>query len=148
MTRLLTTVKNLSIDDYKRVWYILHTTHEAYKWPNLILLSELLFSLPFTNAKVERTFSNLKIIKNERRTSLLTTTLDDLMEINSEGPPFESFSAENAVSLWFRDTNRRPNQRTRKDYRPRESSTQDPCTSTTQSVSLDDWDDWFNSDSD
>ena len=88
---------NYTVNDYKQVWYILHTTHDAYKWPYLILLSELLFSLPFTNAKVERTFSNLKMIKIERRTSLLSTTLDDLMEINSEGPPFESFSAENAV---------------------------------------------------
>ena len=46
----------------------------------------------------------LKSLKNERRTSLLSTTLDDLMEIVSEGPPFESFSTENAVTLWYRDS--------------------------------------------
>ena len=51
---------NYTVDDYKRVWYILHTTHDAYKWPNLILLSELLFSLPFTNAKVEGPSLTLK----------------------------------------------------------------------------------------
>ena len=126
--------------------YILHTTHDAYKWPNLVLLSELLYSLPFTNAKVERTFSNLKAIKNECRISLLSTTLDVLMEIVSEGPPFESFSAENALTLWYRDLIRRPNQKPRRDYRPRvnaEDSTSDPSTSSTHSVSFEDGDDWF-----
>ena len=126
---------NYTVDDYKRVWYILHTTHDVYKLPNLVLL----FSLPFTNAKVERTFSNFKVIKNECRTSLLSTTLDELMEIVSEGPPFESFSAENAVTLWYRDSIQRPNQKPRKDYRSRvnaEDSTSDLSTSNSHSVSF------------
>ena len=68
------------------------------------------------------------------------------MEIVSEGLSFESFFAENAVTLWYRDSIRRPNQKPRKDYRPRvnaEDSTSDPSTSSTQSVSLKDCDDWI-----
>ena len=38
-------------------------THDAYKWPNLVLLNELLFSLLFTNAKVEKTSLTLKSSK-------------------------------------------------------------------------------------
>ena len=32
------------VEDYKKVWYTLHSTHDAQKWPS-VLLSELLFSL-------------------------------------------------------------------------------------------------------
>lgn len=138
------------VEDYKKVWYTLHSTHDARKWPNVLLLSELLFSLPFTNSKVERTFSTLKVVKTDRRTSLHTDTLDDLMEINVEGPLLENFSADLAVDLWWADCARRPNQGPRKEYRPREK---DPESSTSDNpdleskdaaeFTLDDWDDWF-----
>ena len=74
-------------EDYRKVWYKLFTAPDARKWPNIILISELLFSLPFTNSKVERTFSTMKMVKSERCTNLHTSTLDDLLEINVEGPP-------------------------------------------------------------
>ena len=94
------------------------TTHDAHKWPNLVLLSELLFSLPFTNAKAERTSSNLTVIKNERHTSLLSTTLDDQGQIKSLG----------------------------KYYRPRvnaEDSTSDQVQAALDLFRFEDWDDWF-----
>ena len=137
------------VEDYKKVRYTLHSTHDARKWPN-VLLSELLFSLPFTNNKVERTFSTLKVVKTDRCTSLHMDTLDDLMEINVEGPLLENFSADLAVDLWWAECARRPNQGPRKEYRPREK---DPESSTSDNpdleskdaaeFTLDDWDDWF-----
>ena len=108
------------LEDYKKVWYKLHSTHDSQKWPT-VLLSELLFSLPFTTSKVTRMFSSLKVIKTDRRTSLQITTLDDLMEINVEGLPLPSFSAESAVDLWWTNHVRRPNQRARKEYEQREA---------------------------
>ena len=57
-------------EDYRKVWYKLCTAHDARKWPNVMLVSELLFSLPFTNSIVERAFSAMKIVKTNRRTSL------------------------------------------------------------------------------
>ena len=134
--------------DYRKVWYKLFTAPDARKWPNVIMLSELLFSLPFVNGQVERAFSTMKIIKTDRRNCLHTTTLDDLMEINVEGPSFESFSAEHAVKLWWEDCTRRPNQTFRKVYRKR-SSTEDDSSDESDSetghetVTLDAWDDWF-----
>ena len=127
------------LEDYRRIWYTLHTTQDAVRWPNLLIVSELLFSLPFTNTKVEKSFSHLKVIKSERCTS---RTLDDLLEINIEGPPFESFSAGSAVDLWWAQAVHRPNQKSRKDYRSREGSS-----SSTDDDSLDDWDQWFNNNS-
>ena len=126
---------------------------DARKWPNILLISKLLFSLPFTNSSVERTFSTMKVMKTDRRTSLHTSTLDDLFEINVEGPPAESFCSDQVIQLWWSDRTRRPNQAPRKEYRKRLSSEADPETSTIESenteFTLNAWDAWFTeSDSD
>ena len=59
---------NLSIqkDSYKRIWYLLDVASDAVKWKKLLLITELLFSLPFSTAKIERLFSMLKIMKTEK----------------------------------------------------------------------------------
>ena len=64
------TYLQIGCDSYKKVWYQLCSSPDAVKWTNILLVSNLLFSLPFSTAKVERFFSTLKIIKNERRTKL------------------------------------------------------------------------------
>ena len=138
------------LEDYRKVWFKLHSTHDSRKWPTVLLLSELLFSLPFTNSKVERMFSSLKVIKTDRRTSLQITTLDDLMESNVEGPSPESFSAEQAVNLWWSDRSRRPNETPRNKYKPREGQTEadisDDQDTAEQEFTLNDWDEWFATD--
>jgi hypothetical protein len=91
------TYLRIGSDDYKKVWYQLSTSPDAVKWPNVLIVCELLFSLPFSTAKVERLFSTLKIIKNERRTSLGSSTLNDLLEVNAEGPTLANFSADSAL---------------------------------------------------
>jgi len=67
----------------------------------MLLVSELLFSLPFSTAKVEWLFSTLKIIKNERTTNLSCSTLNDLLEVNTEDPSLKDFSGDAAVDLWW-----------------------------------------------
>ena len=66
---------NISVDSHQSIWYKLHSVRDSSKWPNILLVVELLFSLPFANSKVERMFSTLKIIKTDRRTQLNTDTL-------------------------------------------------------------------------
>ena len=41
----------LSIENicYRNVWYKLHTSLDSSKWPNLLLVCQLLFSLPFSS---------------------------------------------------------------------------------------------------
>lgn len=88
---------NINMEGYQKVWCKLHTCPDASKWQNLIGVCELVFSLPFSNAHVERLFSNLKvIIKTNRCTKLEFTTLSDLLEIRVEGPPLESLSVNDA----------------------------------------------------
>ena len=123
------------------MWYKLHATPDAKNWPNVLLLSQLLFSLPFTNSIMERAFCTMKVVKTNHRTSLLTSTLDDLMEINVEGPTPESFSAADAVQLWWADRIRRPNQRARKDYHPRptDNAVSESSDSEPEEFALHDW---------
>lgn len=89
----------------------------------------------------------LKIIKTDRRTNLSNETLNDLLEIQVEGPPLKDFKADAAIQEWWDDccTTRRVHQEPRKPYRPRaeaSSSTESPP-STSSSVSLSDWDSWM-----
>ncbi len=152
--------KYLSIgtEDYQKIWYKLYSAPDVEKWPNMLRLCELLFSLPFSNGQIERMFSTLKVIKTDWRTNLQTETLSDLLEINMEGPGLSSFSADPAVALWWEDckTTRRVNQAPRKEYQPRKSSyapstSSEPQAETapglaspeTEVFALQDWDEWF-----
>ena len=47
------TYLRIGSDSYKKIWYQLYSLPDAVKWPNVLLTSELLFSLPFSTAKVE-----------------------------------------------------------------------------------------------
>ena len=108
-------------------------------------MTELLFALPFTNSKVERTFSTMKVVKTDQRTSLKTNILDDLMETNVEGPSLDNFSADRAINLWWSDRTRRPNQKPRKEYRKRKQTNNDDSDpeETAGDFSIDHWDAWF-----
>ena len=102
---------NLQRDSYSNVWYKTHTSPHARKCPSILLLSELLFSLPFSNGIVERIFSSAKVIKTKKQTNLSAATLK---EIKVEGPPpLSNFVANSAVQLWWKDcrTTRRVNQK-------------------------------------
>ena len=122
------------------------------KWPNIFLISELLFSLPFSTAKVERFFSTLKIIKSERRTSLNCLTLNDLLEVNVEGPTLSDFSPDQAVEIWWSScqSGRRVNQKPRKEYRRKQKTTDkassDSEDSESEQLDIDKWDSWFGED--
>ena len=76
---------NLCSETYQRTWYNLHTSTDANRWPNLLRVCDLVFSLPFSNAHAERLFSTVKIVKNERRTRLHVDTLSDLLDVKVEG---------------------------------------------------------------
>lgn len=108
-------------ESYCKIWYKLHTCPDSHRWPNILLLCKLVFSLPFSTSHVEQLFSLLKIIKNKHRANLHTSTLCDLLETSVEGPPFSFFDANATVDYWWKDscTTRRVNQNPRKEYQQR-----------------------------
>lgn len=86
----------------------------------VLLVVELLFSIPISNAKVERLFSRMKRVKTDSRASLNESTLNDLVRINMEGPSVREFEPTPAIELWASAATRRPNQSKRKKYRQRD----------------------------
>ena len=91
----------MDTDGYQHVWYRLAFGHDCTRFKNLVAIAQLLFSLPFSTAKVERLFSRLKLIKTDRRTSLSQKTLSDLLEVSVEGTELENFDSSAAVQLWW-----------------------------------------------
>ena len=77
--------KYLSIgqEGYQKVYYKLHTAPDASKWPNILHLCELLFSLPFSSGHMERMFSVMKIIKTNKRPHFKSSTLSDPLSIKA-----------------------------------------------------------------
>ena len=87
------------------------------------MLAQLLFSLPVTNGKLERSFSTLKVMKSEKRSSLSNESLDDLLTLTAI--PLKMFNPDASIKLWLKDKVRHPNQQPRKPYekKPGQSST-------------------------
>ena len=100
---------NLVQDDYKVVWWKLFNCVDAGKWSNVLAIVELLFCIPVANGHLERVFSQLKLIKTNRRTSIKEDTLDQSVCINVEGPPLSDWDPACAMQLWCRERTRRIN---------------------------------------
>ena len=58
------------------------------------------------NGRVERIFSQLKLIKTERRTCLAIDRLDSLLRIAADVPPLSKWDASGAVQRWWGDKKR------------------------------------------
>lgn len=90
-------------------------------WSAILTVVELLFTLPISNAKLERMFSNLKTIKTVKRVNLRAQRLDSFLRISEDGPDVDKFDATTALQLWANEKVRRPCQSQRKDYKQRQS---------------------------
>ena len=99
---------SLSTMNYHAVWWRLFHAPAASEWSNILSLVELLFSLPASNGKVERVFSQMKEIKRNKRSLLSNETLDDLLLISTAEVSMTQFDADPAIKLWWNDKVRRP----------------------------------------
>ena len=63
--------------------------------------------IPIHSADVDRTFSQLKLIKTAVRNRMTEQTLDSLLRIIIEGPSVEEFPFRDAAILWASKKNRR-----------------------------------------
>ena len=108
---------SLSTLEYRAVWWRLFHAPSVSEWVNALVLIELLFSLPASNGKLERVFSQLNIIKPDKRVQLSTETLNDLLTVANHTESPEDFNLLPAIDLWWKDKVRRPNQKLRKPYK-------------------------------
>ena len=58
-------------------------------WSNVLILIELLCTIPISNAKLERMFSKLNQVKTLQRGSLSQIRLENLLRIAEEDPAVE-----------------------------------------------------------
>ena len=79
----------------------------ASVYPNMSTLAKICRVIPIHTADVERTFSQLKLIKTSIRNRMAEKTLDSLLRIVTEGPCIEEFPISDAVTLWAKKKNRR-----------------------------------------
>lgn len=142
----------ISVLEYHSVWWRLFHAPNCAEWANVLVLAELLFSLPASNGKLERVFSILGTIKVDKRSLLTNESLDDLLLLNCDKIPLVRFDPNPSIDLWWSAKARRPSQKARKQYKPRCS--EQPSTSQTTDPEqidiepediLDDWDDLMNS---
>ena len=146
---------SLSSITYQAVWWRLFHAPNASEWSNVLILAQLIFSLPVSNGKLERIFSTLKVIKVDKRASLGNSTLDDLLVLNADKIPLQDFNPDPSIDLWWKAKTRRPNQ---KEYKKRpsermrsgeskekdDSDSEDAEETDTSAVLLNDWDEWMN----
>lgn len=77
--------------NYRITWRKIFQSSRRDTWTLVLLLVELLFLLPVSNAKVERLFSLMNMrIKTDFRSSLSQKTLKNLVLICMEGPDSNS----------------------------------------------------------
>ena len=76
-------------------------------FPIMSVLGKICRVIPIHTADVERTFSQLKLIKTSVKNRISEKTLDSLLRIVIEGPPLKDYPIPDAVSLWAKKKNRR-----------------------------------------
>ena len=91
---------SLSTMDYRAVWWRIFNAPTASEWSSVLILVELLFSLPASNGKLERVFSQMNVIKTNKRSSLTDESLDDLLLLTTDGAPLKDFCSDAAIDLW------------------------------------------------
>ena len=119
LTEYATTYLNITKFKYRKVWKLIFASSRAKEWKDILLLVELLFCFPISNAAVERFFSLLNRVKTDGQASLGNTRLNSLLRICMEGPECADFDATKALNLWSNSVLRRPNQSARETYKPR-----------------------------
>ena len=68
---------------------------------NFMHLIYILKVLPIGNAKVEKAFAVMKIVKTDWRSSLSSAALEHLMRIKIEGPEIDKYCAKACVQFFF-----------------------------------------------
>lgn len=112
---------SVSNTPYGKTWYRIFNSPRKQNWKDILIVIELLFTIPVSNAKLERMFSKMKQVKTLNRSSLNEKKLECILRIIEDGPDFMKYDPTSAIHLWMEDKYRRPNQRKRKSYTKRKS---------------------------
>ena len=101
-------IQNTQFTKHGEVIHYLSTDPSMHRmYPNLCTLAQICRVVPIHSADVERSFSQLKLVKTNIRNRMFEKTLDSLLRITIEGPEVNEFHVKDAVTLWASKKNRR-----------------------------------------
>ena len=103
---------------------ILSLKEEHTDWKPASLLIEICLCAQFSNAILERFFSQMNLIKTTLRNRLTNESLNSLLRIRISGISLNGFHnnyLQRCVAYWFNNKNRRVTQRKRKLHKKREN---------------------------
>ena len=70
-------------------------------YSNILLIIDLIRTLPASSAENERGFSLMKLVKTDRRSRMNNATLNDLMTIQLESGSVLNFDPDPAINQWM-----------------------------------------------
>ncbi|KAM3850348.1 zinc finger protein 862-like [Diretmus argenteus] len=76
------------------------------RFAHILMLHDVVLTLPVSSATCERGFSCLSRIKTDWRSSLRVDMMDKLMLVSLEGPTIQDFNAEGPLDLWWESAQR------------------------------------------
>ena len=88
---------------YLITWRKIFSAPRSKGWKDALILIELLFTIPVSNAKLE-----LKRVKTNSRCSLSLQRLENILRIMEEGPAWEEYDPLPAIELWHSAKQWRP----------------------------------------
>ena len=103
-------ISNPKKSKYLDIWKIVFTNKDLMKeCRNILDVFELFLICPFTNAKLERMFSQMNRVKSDWRSCLSRERLDVLLRISEDGPSLEEFNPDLSIDRWYTEKVRRLN---------------------------------------
>ena len=93
--------KNIEMN-FIEIWKDIFDTDNdfSFNYPNLTIIIKIALLIPFSNAHVERIFSEMKLIKNKLRNKMDINTLNNHLMILLNGPDVWDFDFEKAYKHW------------------------------------------------
>ena len=102
-------------------WHRIFNCPRCSIWSDVLILIELLFTIPISNAKLERMFSKLNQVKTLQHCNLSQIRLENLLRIAEEGLAVERYDVTPAMKIWANEKVRCPKETKRKQYEKRKS---------------------------
>ena len=89
---------------YLVTWWIIFTAPRSKGSSYVLLMIIILFTVPVSNAKPERMFSKLKLVKPNFLCSLGVKGLENILRFMAEGSSRETFDPISAIKQWSKIT--------------------------------------------
>jgi hypothetical protein len=104
----LQSCKNMEMN-FIELWKHIFDTDDdfPFNYPNSMIIVKIALLIPFSNAHIERIFSDMKLIKNKLRNKMNINTLNNHLMILLNGPDIQNFDFEKAYEHWENKKGRR-----------------------------------------